>query len=206
MKHLISMISLLGLVSTFPACLLQKPDALDGFYVSGHLGTYFDCRDEGYTEREESAKRSSEPSGDIAEGACAPPEDELDSEYSCGGGPLNCQAAQVTLRLSNTSTVDIEGISIDTLDLIGDDDKVAATLPLIEVIDSDGLFFDGKLAAGEEVVLRIEFQGPSDLSEFLPNQNTYNGDAVIEVGISADDVEEINVRTKALSPLGVAVT
>lgn len=179
----------------------QEAPALDAVFVAGHLGNYVDCPEDGYTER--SAARSA-PAGEAADGAFAPCED-ADAEYC--GGPLNCEAAQLTIRVTNDGDAAASGLSVETIALLGEDGQVAATLPLIDAVDvNTGESFDGELAVGEEVTLRVDYQGPQDISEFIPSQNRWSGSAILEITLGADNHEDVEVKTKAVAVMPTIVT
>ena len=131
---------------------LNKP-VLTGAFVSGHLGSYWDCPDQAY------GGPDSDVDGARAEGDCA--------GDNCGV-PLNCEDAQLTMSLSNESDLDATEVLVQRIELFTTDGDPRAELPLIAVIESDtGEPFDGHLAAGEEVLLRVEFQGPYNVWELL---------------------------------------
>ena len=95
--------------------LARHPD-LDGVFVSGHLGNYTDCRDQGYTEAD-GQDRASAPANDadVGFGACQPTDD---GDGSCGSYPLNCEDAQFTIELSNKGEITARGVSIERIELL----------------------------------------------------------------------------------------
>lgn len=161
------------------------PD-LEAIFLSGHLGGYADCPDEGYTEAG-GASSDEDSRGAPGAGDCAPPEPGEDSG-GCGGF-WGCEGAQFTLKLVNNGEAKAVGISFESIGLLGDDGDVAAILPFIGMTDAmSGGDFDGELEVGEEVTLRVEFLGPEDISEFVPSQNRWSGGAALEITVGADNL------------------
>jgi|GEM_PF-1651881 len=128
---------------------------LRGTYIAGHLGSYWDCPGEGYTGEE--AMMSDGAQGDsLIEGDCA--------EDSCGF--LNCQDAQMTVLLSNDGQLVAEEIAVAKIRLLDLDDRELGVLPLIGVHDADkDEIFDGTLAVGQQIRLRVDFLGPENLQK-----------------------------------------
>lgn len=174
--------------------------ALDAIFVGGHLGNYMDCPEDGYTERD-SAQKGAPAGQDFA-----PCEASADAANSCGG-PLNCEAAQFTIKLTNMGDAGAAGVSIETIAMLNSDGDVVATLPLIGAVNTDTQQpFDGTLAAGAEVTLRVDFQGPQDISEFIPEENSWSGKAVLEITVGADNHEDVTLKTKSVSVMPGVVT
>ncbi len=180
--------------------------ALEAIYVAGHLGNYLDCPADGYTENSgpgggNAAGRAAPADEDFA-GDCAPSED--------GGGcsgPLNCEQAQFTVKLVNSGDTAGAAIAIEKIALLGADGEVAATLPLIGMVDTaTGEAFGGTLEAGAEVTLRVDYQGPVDISEFLPDESRWNGSATMEVTFGSDNHPNVVIETKAVAVLPSVVT
>lgn len=174
----------------------QEAPALDAIFVSGHLGNYLECPDEGYSH--------GELEEDAAFGAC-------EQGADCGG-PLNCEGAQLTFKLVNDGMGAAVGVSVEELALLADDGSVAVTLPVIEVIDvNTGEVFDGELAAGEEVIVRIDYQGPTRLDEFVKPADeagrlAYPQAAPARVTFGADNHDDVVVETKDIEVLPSVVT
>lgn len=177
--------------------------AIEAIFVGGHLGNYLDCPDDGYSEPGGSSDEpSSSRDADFA--ACEPSEDG--DESNCGG-PLNCEQAQITIKLVNNGDAKALGLSIERIALTDANGAVVATLPLIAAIDTaSGEAFDGELAAGAEVTLRLDYQGPTDIEQFLPSQSRWDGSAILELTFGADNHPNVVIETKAVSVLPSVVT
>lgn len=167
---------------------------LEGTFIAGHLGSYWDCPDEAY-----GGTQSDNVGADFAEGACL--------EGSECPTFTSCESAQVTLTLSNPSDTGGENILIDQIELFGTDGISRAVLPLEATIDTaTNEPFDGQLAAGEEVMLRVEFQGPLDPWQLLQpmDGDTESGDriagggGIIEATFSSDNHADLTVESSAL--------
>lgn len=175
---------------------LDKPE-LTGVFVSGHLGNYSDCPEDGWTEPTAAGDPDgAAPQGDVAEGACAP-----DTECT----PIvNCEFAQATINVRNIGDVVATGIQVDRIELFNDDGDLVATLPVMDVTET-GAAFDGELADGDEATLRIDFQGPQNPYQLLQTTDE-NGDArfaasgsgTLRIVVSADDHDEIKVEGKEI--------
>ncbi len=166
----------------------EVPDdrpVLKGAFIAGHLGNYWDCPEEAYMG----------PDGADADfaGACAEGTD-------CT--PISsCETAQVTLSLSNGGDETASEILVDTIELFGTDDVSRAVLPLVAVIDTaTQLPFDGTLAVGEEVILRVEFSGPYNSWELLqPADGDSNSDraagggGIIKTTLSSENHADLTV-------------
>lgn len=174
----------------------EPAPALEVIFLSGHLGNYSDCPEDGYTERGSDALPG-EPSGDreFGGGACAPPEPGEDSD-GCGGF-LNCQGAQFTIMIKNTGEAKAVGVDMKTIGLIGDDGEVATTLPVGDLWSSTNrAMFDGEVEVGEEVTITVDFLGPEDISEFVPSQNRWGGGAALELTVDAENHDDVTIKTK----------
>ena len=136
-------------------------------YISGHFGSYHSCPDEAFNP-ERPQGQASDQEGERRAGA---PELAGDCADPCeGGGLLNCEAAQVTLRLSNEGEVDLRGIVVRDLLVLDADDFERASLPVLAATLIQGGAFDGNLAAGQSVDLRVEFRGPLDLGALISGE------------------------------------
>ena len=100
-----------------------------------------------------------------------------------------------------------EAISIEKIALLDANGAVAATLPLIGMVNAEtGEAFGGSIESGAEVLLRVDYQGPVDISEFLPSENRWNGSAILEVTFGADNHPNVVIETKAVEVLPSVVT
>ncbi|MFP4599166.1 MAG: hypothetical protein ACLFVJ_12985 [Persicimonas sp.] len=193
----------------------DQPD-LSATYVSGHLGNYLDCPGDGYTaESTMSGEAPSDGDDGAFAGDCAEGED---CSYE-----MNCEDAQITLRLSNDGEGEATGLQVVTIELFDGDGVSKATLPLIDAIDTDTAeSFDGTLEASEEVNLRVEFQGPASPHTLLSTSDDDGGDAgdeptggdrmgtddhgIIEVTIGADNHDDVTVESTELYPVPSVAT
>ena len=228
-KYALTML-MLALFSTSTACIITQPETnepdeweveennntgnnntqnqeapeLDAVFVAGHLGNYMDCPGDGYSEQNPSS--ADEPARGAPAGDFAPCE-PVEGEDTCNYGPLNCEAAQFTINISNDGEIAAEGVSIETIAMLDVDGNIVATLPLIDAVDANtGEPFDGNLAVGEEITLRVDYQGPEDISEFIPDENRWSGSAKLRITIGADNHDDVRVETKAVSVLPAVVT
>lgn len=182
---------------------VNDPD-LKGSFISGHLGNYWDCPDEGYTP---DTTQSDAPAGAPADADFAPcaAEDE-----SCGG-PLNCDGAQLTIRLTNGGQGDAEGLEITKIEIFDQDGLSLAVLPVIAAFDaSTNETFDGTLEAGKSIDLRVDFRGPANLYELMPADDSgarSSGEsALIEVTVSADNHDDVLIDGGEVFVLPTVVT
>lgn len=189
---------------------LDEPD-LEGVFVSGHLGNYMDCPEDGYTVEEET-----ESSADA--GASEPPGDEpgyadCDSDADECGGITNCEDAQVTVQLSNLGEVAARGLEVSRIELFDAEGNSRATLPVTAVSESEtNQVFDGELATDAEQTLRIDFVGPADPRELLETSDSgadrsgAQSPGVIEVTISSDNQEDVVIESNEIYPVPMVVT
>lgn len=161
-----------------PECLVncnpepeEKP-ALKGTFVSGHLGSYWDCPDEAYNPDPEVVVGGANEDGAFAEGDCAEGQECI--------AILNCERAQAIVRLTNGGDANGEGVALQKIELLNTLDEVVAELPVISVQHSDiEEPFDGIVSTEDAVNLRVEFQGPLNPYEMLSVEdaaNSRNGD------------------------------
>lgn len=179
-----------GLAGSMLACN-QDPiepgvEGLELVYVSGHLGSYRDCPDKAF-----------DPQGvDLPAADGAPQDDEAErpapardgdgfaadcAEEDCG--PLNCQDAQLTVQLSNTSVEDAVGITVVSVIVLDSDGMGIAELPVLAVNEPGpgAEEFRGLLAADEEAQLRVDFSGPLNVRDLGGNWNE-DGDQDLRFG------------------------
>ena len=184
---------------------LNKP-VLQGVFVAGHLGSYWDCPQDAYrAESTTSADAAEAPSAGLVAGDCAEGE-------SCGG-ILNCEDAQATISLTNDSSINAESVIIQRLELVSTDGDSLATLPLMDAFDAEtGEPFDGQLEIGETVLLRVEFQGPYSVHELMPespdgdSRISSGGGAILETTVSSDTHRDLKVESEELYGLPAVAT
>lgn len=177
------------------SCEQAEKAELQGVFVSGHLGNYSDCPEDGWTDDTTIGSDRAPAEGDIAEGACAPGTECTPI--------LNCEVAQATINLSNVGEALGTGVQVDRLELFNDDGEMVAELPVIAV-DESGATFDGEVAIDETVTLRIDFQGPQNpyglLSSDTADAGRFagSGSGTLRIVLSADDHDEIKVEGKEI--------
>ncbi len=185
----------------------EKPDpaidaVLEGIFISGHLGSYWDCPDQGYSPSEE--RSSGESSGAFAGDAAPCAEGE-----ECTYDALNCEDGQLMIRLTNVGAVAATGLQVTKIELFDADGVSKATLPLMSVEDSGTMTtFDGEVDAGAETDLRILFQGPVRASELLKTESEDGRSDVygspegrIEITIEGDNHDAIVIEGEGIYDL-----
>lgn len=178
--------------------LEEEADApeLAGTFISGHLGNYDSCSDDGYipasSDDDEPNEGAPDPDsdGDFAAGDCAPDTD-------CP--PLDCEDAQVTIDLQNTGTDDAQGLQIEQIELFNEEGQSRAILPHLGAYLSNGTtVFDGELAADDAIQLRIEFLGPDSPFELLGLDGAARWDShagLVEITFSADNHDDVLIMS-----------
>lgn len=185
----------------------EKKAQLKSTYISGHLGNYWDCPEQGYQgEQKAQPEPGQRPAGDQDFGACASSEDGFDS---CGG-LLNCEAAQVTLELSNIGQLAAQGARISEILVLDDQDMVRASLPIHDtMLLPNNETYNGALDVGATIKVRVDFAGPVNINELLGTMNSESrfGEqkAKLRIKIKANNAAEISIDTKLVSSMpGVA--
>jgi hypothetical protein len=174
---------------------------LEGTYVSGHLGNYRDCPEGGFTA--EGEPRGTSTDGDSA-GACAPGTD-CESFTSCEDG-------QMTVQITNTGDSTARGLQVTTIELFDSNDVSRAELPLIDLVDtSTNETFEGTVAQGETVSLRVVFLGPDRPYDLLNTEDDASGDVApgrragtagtLEVTFTADNHGKLTIESGELYPV-----
>ena len=136
-----------------------KKSALTLTYVSGHLGTYWDCPENAHGGTTSASGKMDEAGGPAAEpgeagafaGDCAEGQD-------CGGF-MNCEDAQLTIRVRNTGDGAATDVVVTDLQLMTSQGDFITAL---EVIGTQAVGDDwtGTLEPGAEVLIRVDFRGP----------------------------------------------
>lgn len=168
-----------------------------GAFVSGHLGNYMDCPADGYGGDDASSRGAA----DFA--PCEAGDD------SCGG-PLNCEGAQMTVRVTN-SGAELTSVEVTKVELYSMDGVLLGELPVANVVDaSDSTTFDGQIGEGESVDLRIDFQGPADLSQLVADvtemEREYTESAFVRVSVSLGNGATLTIESEELFVLPMVVT
>ncbi len=192
-----------------------KEASLKATYLSGNLGSYWDCPDQGYQKSADDAPASKQGAPGLVAGDAAPCEPTAD-EDSCGNfGPLNCEEAQITLRLNNAGMNGATGVKIKEIQLLDDNNRVRASFPILGTFRADDdTRFDGLLDPGATTNLRVDFQGPYDLSSLLyedtgtdgANRFGYQEEARLRVIIESDTHRTIIIETRKLQTTPPVVT
>ncbi len=172
--------------------VVVNPDVeLSGMFLSGHLGNYSSCPEEGYSG--DSSARSAEPS----EGAIAA--DCAEDSPNCGGF-LNCEGAQLTIKLENRGTAAAEGLIITKLTLFNSEGLNMADLPLMEVVNAEtNEPAPETLGAGESVTLRVTFQGPANPYEFLQDEDgNYRNSGSMQITVESTNHSSLLIKTGTL--------
>ncbi|RVU41443.1 hypothetical protein EA187_19055 [Lujinxingia sediminis] len=162
---------------------------LKGTFISGHLGNYESCPEDGYSDDASGGEPAGAPAEDVA-ADCA--EDSED----CGGVFLNCEDAQVTLRLINTGDEPAVGVQVTRIELFDTNGVSKAVLPLMGVSDvttpGATVDFEGVIPVGAERALRVDFQGPQSPWELLATDGEDSGrhanhGGIIEITFTAEN-------------------
>ena len=173
------------------------PD-LEASFISGHLGNYWDCPEDGYSETSSEPSAGAPPMGDMA--PCEEGED-------CGtdGYMLNCEDAQAMVLLSNSGEELARDLQVTTIELFDSHGVSRAVLPLIDITDTTSLAtFDGELAVDEERRLRIDFQGPAYPYELLTDaqeDGRWGYAGTLEITFTSANHDDVIVITTELYPV-----
>ncbi len=129
-------------------------------WVSGHLGSYWDCPSNGFDMKAAAGEAPADAGPGMADAAgaaepCAPGEECND------WGPLNCEDAQVTLVVKNVGTGGAADIELTDLELLTEDLDPLADLEILSISRTDGHDLTGRLGIGDEMTIRVEFRGPT---------------------------------------------
>lgn len=145
---------------------------LKGTFVSGHLGNYDSCPEDGYSEGASEDAPAGAPAAEDFAGDCA------EDSPNCGMF-LNCEDAQVTLRLINTGDEPAVGVQVTRIELFDANGVSQAVLPLMATTDvttpGASVTFDGLIPLGAERALRVDFQGPQSPWELLAAEGDGSG-------------------------------
>ncbi len=148
-------------------------------YVSGHLGSYWDCPEEAMSAP--GGAPAGFDAGAAEAGDCADAED-------CGG-PLNCDAAMLLIQVQNTGEVGLTTLRAEDL-VIHQTPPLASEI--LAVTDAETGQAPGPLAPGASMQLRVDFRGPpaGDWQTQFP----------VEVDVVGDDAEGPAARETLLTP------
>jgi hypothetical protein len=181
----------------------DSPD-IKGSFISGHLGNYWDCPQDGYSAPTDASSADAGMGADVA--PC-----EVGND-NCGGGPLNCEGAQLTIRLTNGGQADATSVEVSKIEIFDADGLSLAVLPVIGLLDATtNESFDGTLAVGQSIDLRVDYRGPTNLYALLPTDETGSRvggteSALIEITVSAENHDDVIIDGGELFVLPAVVT
>ena len=182
------------------SCEQTLQPLVTGVFVSGHLGNYRDCPDDGYSPQSTDSSSEPAPGADADFAACHP------DDQDCNDTLLNCEQAQLTVSLSNAGDAAATGLQADRVELYNLDGDKVADLPVIEVTESNAAY-DGDLETQETLSLRIDFQGPQNPYQLLDTSSSSSDEGVrfgggsagtVRVIFSADNHDDVTVEGKEL--------
>ena len=130
----------------------SRPESKIGLsYISGHLGSTWDCSQPGVRIGKTSAAFKA------ASGQSAAAEGFADDACLQPCGPMNCDDGTIMLQLQNTGDTIISGLIVTDLQLIRADGTELADLPVeaVTVVDGSDVLMKDDIAT-----LRIEFKAP----------------------------------------------
>lgn len=181
------------------SCEQTLDPEITGVFVSGHLGNYWDCPEDGYTQ----------PVVGGSDGAAPPPGEDADfapcmeGDDSCQNVILNCENASLTVSLSNIGEAIGEGLQVDRVELYNTSGTKVADLPVLEVTENNAAF-DGQIGLDETLSLRVDFQGPANPYDLLsePTSDGSRGigadSGTVRVIISADNHDDVEIEGKSI--------
>ena len=173
-------------------------------YVSGHLGSYWDCSDEALADP--SAKAAGEaPSGAAADrGRC-------EDGGNCPPFPMNCEHGEVTMEVASTGDVAMPGLSIAAVKI---QSPWAADVDseVLDVTRADGQPLTTPIQPGESVQVIVQFRSLPphvDAQWFGADPSTDQAFALpefrVEFTVRSGEVEH-KLLTPALATLPVVAT
>ncbi|MEZ4459030.1 MAG: hypothetical protein R3E66_04750, partial [bacterium] len=170
----------------------QTSPVLSAEFVSGHLGNYLDCPDEGYSVSADAGEQGALLAGDCAAESC---------------GILNCETAQITFTIKNRGTVDAVGMRVDAVKLYDGDGALVAELPVMDVTDlSTSEPMDG-LPADDERVFRMLYQGPAQPWDLLmTSERGYGYSATVVIELSAENHPSFFIKSPLIYVLDSVAT
>lgn len=181
---------------------VDRPD-LKGSFIAGHLGNYWDCPEEGHGPQTPGEQGGASLGADLA--PCESGDDSCNT-------PLNCDGAQLTIRLTNGGSEDALGLTIERIEIFDHDGSSLTTLPVRQVVRAeDNASFDGTLEAGGSIDLRVDYRGPVDLYNLRPVDGSGarsggHDSALIEITVGADNHEDVVIDGGEVFVLPTVVT
>ena len=117
-------------------------------YVSGHLGSYWDC--------------PNEANGASADAGPSLPEFAADCDGE-GCGAMNCESAEVTIQIKNLGPDVIQGFDVLQVLLLDGSQATPTDSEVLSWTLSPADALEDGLTPDEAVTVRIEFRGPSSV-------------------------------------------
>jgi len=140
--------------------VFTEPPATDTFeliYVSGHLGSYWDCPGDALSGP---ATTGSAPMADAAaEPGFAGAAERCDGDNCGGPWIMNCEHAELTIRLKNTGETTLTGLQVSQIVLMPESGEGSVESELLDATRSDGQPMATGVAPGEEIELIVQFKG-----------------------------------------------
>lgn len=127
------------------------PEAFALTYASGHLGSYWDCPGDALQLPSTAPAAAEAPSS-----AGAARRDCADSDC---GGPMNCEHAELIIRLVNTGEAVIQGLSVTDIELLVPNAESPIPTELIEAVRDDGQPLGAAIDRGASLDIIVRFKG-----------------------------------------------
>ena len=165
----------------------QTPTSnLEMSYVSGHLGSYWDCPERA------TSNTAATPGPSMAEAA------DCDGE---GCGILNCESAEVTVQLQNNGVETVNSVDVSHVLLINENPAEPTDLEVLSwSVVPEGALDDG-LSPDENITIRIQFRGPAPVNFQQMDEST-----PIHIEIQDGDGTAVELTTPPLNVLPMMVT
>jgi hypothetical protein len=113
---------------------------------------------------------------------------------------LNCEGAQLTIKLENQGTAAAEGLIITKLALFNSEGVHMADLPLMDVVNAEtNEAAPETLEAGASITLRVTFQGPANPYEFLQDEEgNYRNSGSMQITVESSNHSSLLIKTGTL--------
>lgn len=170
---------LMCLCSLLSGCGCGPYDDVDfaAYIVGSHLGNYENCSGKGYIPGQNEA----EP---------------MTTEASEEG----CEPGQITLVIENNTDTDWDNVKVLSLALLNKEGEIVGNPPIYGIFRvPENEPFDGRVPAQTAMTLRIDFQGPDDLSEIYGDDSTSYAGVPCEITIE-NDQEQLVIDPTTTSP------
>lgn len=169
-------------------------DTFELVYVSGHLGNYWDCPQDALSSTSEAAGAPEPVSSEAADMAACEGED-------CAPMILNCEHAEVTLRIRNIGEDSLNGLTLASIRLVGPNGADTFESSLVELVRTDGKELSDAIAADSEIDVVVRFRGLTN-DAYQQLSASRNGDAFAPTsGITVEfDFETPNASDTLKTP------